>query len=184
MSAAPALPTLDEWMTMRARITEVIGERPATTLLSLLPSPVEGGLVTNNRIDLMELGLRGDLRAQCSDLRGELVAMGSELRSELVAMGSELRSEIAGLQGEVLATNTRLDLMETRLRAEISSSNSELRSEISAIRTEIADLRGDLRTEIASSASETLRSMRSMFLQLVGVMISLGGITLAVAKLL
>ena len=173
MSAAPALPTLDEWMTMRARITEVIGERPATTLLSLLPSPVEGGLVTNNRIDLMELGLRGDLRAQCSDLRGELVAMGSELRSEL-----------AGLQGEVLATNTRLDLMETRLRAEISSSNSELRSEISAIRTEIADLRGDLRTEIASSASETLRSMRSMFLQLVGVMISLGGITLAVAKLL
>ena len=177
MTAATALPTLDEWMTMRARITEMIGETSATTLLSLLPSPVEGGLVTNNRIDLMEAGLRGEIGATNNridlmeaGLRGEIGATNNRIDLMEAGLRGELQTEIAGLRGEI-----RTDIAELR---------GELRSEISSVRTEIADLRGDLRTEIARSASETVRSMRSMFLQLVGVMVSLGGITLAVAKLL
>jgi hypothetical protein len=52
MSVATNLPTLDEWMDLRARLTDVFGEQPTKTLLTLLPAPTEGGFATNVRIDL------------------------------------------------------------------------------------------------------------------------------------
>ena len=55
MSIATNLPTLDEWMDLRARLTDVFGEQPTKTLLTLLPAPTEGGFATNVRIDQLEL---------------------------------------------------------------------------------------------------------------------------------
>ena len=151
---------------MRAKVTSVLGEQPATTLLSLLPSPVEGGFATNNRLDLMETRLRTEIVALRGELRSEIVATNNRidlLVTSLRAEIAELRSE---LRGDIASTNNRIDLVETRLRSEI------------------VELRGELRTQIAESALETIRSMRAMFLQLIGVMVSLGGIALAVAKFL
>ncbi len=109
------LPSVDEWMTMRAKLVAVIGDTPATTLLSVLPQPVEGGF----------------------------------------------------------ASNGRLDQMETRLSAEMHTGFVDVRTEIA-----------DVRTEISKSAADTLKSMRAMFLQLIGVMCTLGGFAIAAAKLL
>ena len=144
MTTTPTLPSLSDWMTMRAKVTSVLGEQPATTLLALLPSPVEGGFATNNRLDLLETRLRSEIL----ELRGEMRAEIANVRAEIAEFRGELRAEIVGLNGE--------------LRAEVAG----------------------LRTEIAKSALDTIRSMRSMFFQLVGVMVSLGGIALAVAKFL
>jgi hypothetical protein len=114
-TASAHLPSVDEWMTMRAKLVAVIGDTPASTLLSVLPQPVEGGFASNGRLDQMETRLRG----------------------EIVELRAEMRTELA-----------------------------------------------NVRTEISKSAAETLKSMRALFFQLIGVMCTLGGFAIAAAKLL
>jgi hypothetical protein len=109
---------------------------PATTLLSVLPQPVDGGFASNGRLDQME---------------------------------TRLRSEI------------------TELRAEMHTGLAAIRVEIAEVRVEIADVRADIadvRAEISKSAADTLKSMRALFFQLIGVMCTLGGFAIAAAKLL
>ena len=53
-NASTHLPSVDEWMTMRTKLVAVIGGTPATTLLSVLPQPVNGGFASNGRLDQIE----------------------------------------------------------------------------------------------------------------------------------
>lgn len=147
-SAASNLPSIDEWMVLRAKLTAVLGDEHATTLLSVLPSPVDGGFASNGRLDLMESRLRADLAAT----NGRIDASASAVRSEL---GGEIAATNARIDSGLAATNARIDVMESRLRA-----------------------------EIVQASSDTLKSMRALFFQLVGVMCTLGGFDIAAAKLL
>ena len=136
-TASTNLPSVDEWMTMRAKLVAVIGDSPATTLLSVLPQPVDGGFASNGRIDQFETRLRAEMHTEFADVRTEMRTGFADVRSEMRTAFADVRVEIA-----------------------------------------------DVRTEISKSAADTLKSMRAMFLQLIGVMCTLGAFAIAASKLL
>jgi hypothetical protein len=113
-TASTHLPSVDEWMTMRAKLVAVIGDTPATTLLSVLPQPVDGGFASNGRLEQMEARLRGEI---------------TELRAETHTEFAHVRSEIAVLR--------------TDMRTEFTDVRSEMRIGFAEIRTEIAKSAAD-----------------------------------------
>ncbi len=143
-TASTNLPSVDEWMTMRAKLVAVIGDTPATTLLSVLPQPVDGGFASNGRLDQME----------------------TRLRSEITELRADMHTEFADVR--------------TEMRTGLADVRTEMRTGLADLRTEIADVR----SQISKSAADTLKSMRALFFQLIGVMCTLGGFGIAAAKLL
>jgi hypothetical protein len=200
------LPSVDDWMTMRARLIDVMGDPSATTLLSVFPQPAEGGFASNGRLDLMETRLRAEIRTSASDLRAEFRSEFVSVRTEVAESASSLRAEIAESASDI-RTEMRSEFVS--VRAETASLRDEMRAEFVSVRAETALLRSDMRaefaaargetkagfaevraefadvrTEIAKSASETLKSMRAMFLQQLGLLCSMAALVVAGVKLL
>ena len=157
-TASTNLPSVDEWMTMRAKLVAVIGDTPATTLLSVLPQPVDGGFASNGRLDQMETRLRIEITELCAEMHTEFAHVRTEMRTGF----ADVRAEFADV------------------RTEMRTGFAEVRVEIADVRADIADVR----SEISKSAADTLKSMRALFFQLIGVMCTLGGFAIAAAKLL
>ncbi len=157
-TAPTNLPSVDEWMTMRAKLVAVIGDTPATTLLSVLPQPVQGGLASNGRLDQMETRLHGEI----TELRADTHTEFADVRSEIAVLRTEMRTGFADVRAQF----------------------AEVRSEFADVRAEMRTGFAEVRSEISKSAADTLKSMRAMFLQLIGVMGTLGGLAVAGAKLL
>ncbi len=120
MSAATNLPTLDEWMDLRARLTGVFGEQPTKTLLTLLPAPTEGGFATNVRID--QLGLATNSRfdqlgfattARFDKTDGEVKARFDQLETSVTARfdktDGEVKARFDQLETSVTARFDKLD---------------------------------------------------------------------------
>jgi chromosome segregation ATPase len=179
--AIAPLPSLDAWMMMRARITDVLGEQSATTLLSVLPSLVDGGYASNERLGQMESRLRSELKTEISGVRTEIADLRGELKTEIAELRGELKAEIAELRGEMRTEFAAVRREMAELRGELKGEIAELRTEL---RTEIADLRGELKAEIAAGNAQTRSALRTMFFQQIGFLVSLAGIVLVVAKLL
>jgi hypothetical protein len=93
-TASTPLPSVDDWMTMRAKLVAVMGNTPATTLLSVLPQPVDGGFASNGRLDQMETRLRSEI----TDLRAEMHTAFAEVRVEI----ADVRAEISKSAAETL----------------------------------------------------------------------------------
>ena len=102
-----------------ARLEELLGQQPTSTLMSLLPPVGWADVATKD--DLRMLGL--EIRAEISDLR-------TELRDEITELRTELRDEITELRDE--------------MRGAIAGVRNELRDEITDVRTEIAGFRTDV----------------------------------------
>jgi hypothetical protein len=175
------LPSLDAWMIMRARITDVLGEQPAATLLSVLPSLVDGGYASNERLGQMESRLRSELKTEISGVRTEIAELRGELKTEIAELRGEMRTEFAAVRREMAELRGELKGEIAELRGELKGEIALLRGEL---RTEMADLRGELKAEIAAGNAQTRSAMRTMFFQQIGFLVSLAGLVLVVAKLL
>jgi hypothetical protein len=91
-------------MTMRAKLVAVIGETPATTLLSVLPQPVDGGFASNGRLDQIETRLRGEITELRADMHTEFADVRTEMRTgfaEVRVEIAEVRVEIADVRAEI-----------------------------------------------------------------------------------
>jgi hypothetical protein len=93
------LPTLDEWIEMRAKLVTVLGDQPAATLLSLFPNPVDGGFATNVRVDLMEQRIRADM----AELRTEIALASAENLKAMRALFFQLVGVMCTLGGFAIA---------------------------------------------------------------------------------
>jgi hypothetical protein len=183
-SAPTNLPTIDEWMGMRAMLVTVLGEQPATTLLTVLPPIAEGGFATNNRVDLLDLRvnarfdrLEASMIARFDQAEARTNSRFEQVNSRFEQVEARTNSRFDKVDARFDKVDARLDHLENSTTARFAHADERLRSEISG-------LRSDLTAEITRSASDNLKSMRAMFLQLVGVMCTMGGLVIAAAKFL
>jgi hypothetical protein len=90
--------TVERQIELQDRLREVLGERPAATLWTMLPGRED-------------LPTKADLKSEISRLRDELKGDIGEVRKEV----SEIRTEIALIRSEMdLKFATKDDLMEVR----------------------------------------------------------------------
>lgn len=88
-----------------------------------------------------------------------------------------------------VARRSDLDTLEHRLRAEIAELRAELKTDIAGVRTEISELRAELKTDIADVRTEIgeLRGemgskLLTLFLGMIGLQISAATLVVAVSR--
>lgn len=93
-----------EQMTLQQKLRDVLGNGPAATLMSMLPSSDE--LAT--KTDLIESGavLRTEMAGLRTELKTEMADVGTELRTGM----AELRVEMAGVRSEVASLRQEMEL--------------------------------------------------------------------------
>ena len=198
MSIATNLPTLDEWMDLRARLTDVFGEQPTKTLLTLLPAPTEGGfatnvrigqleLVTNTRFDKLETSVtvRFDHLEALSNLR--FAGLEARLDSFEVSVSARFDSAAAEVNSRfdsaAVAVNSRFDIIESgieRLSAQFSEDGVRQRSDFAK---DIAVMGAELRNATTTAAMDGIKASRLLVFQLIGAFAAITGIALAITTL-
>ena len=123
MSVVTNLPTLDEWMDLRARLTDVFGEQPTKTLLTLLPAPTEGGFATNVRIDQLEL---------VTNSRFDQLELATNSRFDKSEIATTARFDRT--DAEVKA---RFDQFETSVAARFDRTDAEVKARFDQLETSV-----------------------------------------------
>ncbi len=97
---------------LHTRLSEVLGESQANTLMEHLPPVGWADVATKRDIDSVELALRGDLDNLEQTLRSDIDNLGTQLRTEMSALGTELRGEMTtiGAKIDIESANRKTDM--------------------------------------------------------------------------
>ena len=145
-------------MELHRRLTEVLGDQEADTLMAHLPPVTWQNVATTDSVDSARLVLTTQIDALRSDIERNL----TELRTDLQTQINELRSD----------TERQLTELRTDLGGQINELRSELHGHVTALNSALSTGLADLRAEM----HRTARSIVMLVAALTTAAVTLGGL--------
>jgi hypothetical protein len=146
---------------LHQRLTEVLGEDEAATLMEHLPPVGWADVTTKRDLDHLQVLRAADLDRLRLELDAGMASLRSDLGAEIASVRSDLGAEIASVRSD--------------LGAEIASVRSDLGAEIASVRS-------DLGGRIDHLRAETQRDLRVMSMAIVGANTALVAAVVAVLR--
>jgi len=135
-------------MELHRRLTEVLGDQEADTLMAHLPPVTWQNVATTDSVDSTRVvlatqidALRSDVHGQITQLRADVEGQITQLRADLGGQITELRSD---LNGHVTALNSALSTGLSDLRAEMHRTTRSIVVLVAALTTAAVALGGIL----------------------------------------
>ena len=135
-------------MELHRRLTEVLGDQEADTLMAHLPPVTWQNVATTDSVDSTRVvlatqidALRSDVHGQITQLRADVEGQITQLRADLGGQITELRSD---LNGHVTALNSALSTGLSDLRAEMHRTTRSIVILVAALTTAAVTLGGIL----------------------------------------
>ena len=135
-------------MELHRRLTEVLGDQEADTLMAHLPPVTWQNVATTDSVDSTRVvlatqidALRSDVDRHVTELRADVEGQITELRSDLGGQITELRSD---LNGHVTALNSALSAGLADLRVEMHRTTRSIVMLVAALTTAAVALGGIL----------------------------------------
>jgi len=135
-------------MELHRRLTEVLGDQEADTLMAHLPPVTWQNVATTDSVDSTRVvlatqidALRSDVHGQITQLRADVEGQITQLRADLGGQITELRSD---LNGHVTALNSALSTGLSDLRAEMHRTTQSIVVLVAALTTAAVALGGIL----------------------------------------
>ena len=126
-------------MELHRRLTEVLGDQEADTLMAHLPPVTWQNVATTDSVDSTRVvlatqidALRSDVHGQITQLRADVEGQITQLRADLGGQITELRSD---LNGHVTALNSALSTGLSDLRAEMHRTTRSIVVLVAALTT-------------------------------------------------
>lgn len=118
---------------LHQRLTDVLGEDHATTLMEHLPPIGWADVATKRDLDHLSVLMKKDLDAFRLEMRSEMAVMATDLRSEMAVMATDLRSEMG-----LLATDLRSEM--AVMAKDVESLRSNMDTRFDSMRHELGEL--------------------------------------------
>jgi alpha-galactosidase len=135
-------------MELHRRLTEVLGDQEADTLMAHLPPVTWQNVATTDSVDSTRVvlatqidALRSDVDRHVTELRSDVHGQITQLRADLGGQITELRSD---LNGHVTALNSALSTGLSDLRAEMHRTTRSIVVLVAALTTAAVALGGIL----------------------------------------
>jgi len=156
-------------MELHRRLTEVLGDQEADTLMAHLPPVTWQNVATTDSVDSTRVVLATQIHALRSDVDRHVTELRSDLEGQITELHADIHGQITQLRADVEGQITQL---RSDLGGQITKLRSDLNGHVTALNSALSAGLADLRVEM----HRTTRSIVMLVAALTTAAVALGSI--------